>query len=219
MVAALCLMGPVAVLVAVLVAARAVGVAASVLPLVVPLAVLGMGVGLWWWFVHRRGWGGRELGFTRPVRSLWHLLWEVPLAVTTSAGAAAVVGPTFGLTPTQTEERGGQSSLAGLVDRPVLLVLGALALVVLGPLLEELIFRRVLLDWLRAHVPTLAAVLLSGVVFGLAHMVPVAICYVLPLGLWLGLLRVWHGSLWASLLAHVANNALVTGVTLGVLVS
>jgi membrane protease YdiL (CAAX protease family) len=48
-----------------------------------------------------------------------------------------------------------------------------------------------------------------GVVHGLDYAIPLA-C----VGLWLGRLRVVHGSLWAPMLGHALHNGLMVGVTL-----
>ncbi|MGO4956564.1 lysostaphin resistance A-like protein [Luteococcus sp. Sow4_B9] len=205
---------PVGVLVGGLLLARRFGVARQLLPFAMSVAVLVMAAGLYWLVHTRLRWGWRELGFTPARRSLWHLCWELPVMLLGSALFAATVGPWFGLAPTNDAERASGSSLEGLGDRPLLLAMTVLALVVLGPLMEEILFRRMLLDAIRARCGAWLAVLGSGVVFALVHVSPQVICYVLPLGFALGLLRVWHQTLWASLLAHCANNALVTAITL-----
>ncbi|WP_420175882.1 type II CAAX prenyl endopeptidase Rce1 family protein [Luteococcus sp. OSA5] len=205
---------PVGALIGGLLLARAFGVARQLLPFAVAAAVLVMTVGLYWVVRSRLRWGWRELGFTPAARSLWHLCWELPVMVLGSALFAATVGPLVGLAPTSDADRASGSSLNGLGDRPLLLAFTVLALVVIGPLVEEVLFRRFLLDAIRARCGTWLAVLGSGVVFALVHVSPQVICYVLPLGFALGLLRVWHQTLWASLLAHCANNALVTAITL-----
>lgn len=70
-------------------------------------------------------------------------------------------------------------------------------------------FRRVLLDWLVTRTGPVPAVLLAAVAFAVVHIAPVAMVYVVFLGLSTGLLRLWHGSLWAPLALHSVNNGLV----------
>jgi uncharacterized protein len=48
----------------------------------------------------------------------------------------------------------------------------------------------------------------SSVLFAAAHVEPAHAILVLPLGLWFGWLRRHTGSLWPSLVAHMANNGL-----------
>ncbi len=186
--------------------AKAAGWPGTAIPWVLPAAAVPGGIGLWWWLVRRRGWGRRELGFTRPTRSLWHLLWEAPLAIAGSALVAATLGSLLGIAPAS---QAASSVSHGGAGAPLAVSLLLAAAVVL-PAMEEISFRGLLFGWLAARTSTWAAVLLTGVTFGLVHVAPAIICYVLPLGIALTALRVWHGSLWASLLVHAANNTLVT---------
>lgn len=173
----------------------------------VPVAAAAAGISLTWW-VRRRGWGWADVGFTRPARSLWHLLWEIPAAILLSAMSAAIVGPLLGLSPAASRD-GSAFAL-----HPALAVATFLATVVVVPMVEEICFRRLLLGWLVRRLPVVVAVVVCGVVFGLCHVSPPLMCFVIPLGLAMTASRVWHRSLWASVLMHMANNALVTGLTL-----
>lgn len=103
-----------------------------------------------------------------------------------------------------------QQSVELLVNAPDLdatLALGVGA-VILAPLAEEALFRGFLFRNLRASMGLPRAALLSGVLFGLAHM---HLGFFLPLtalGVALALLYAWSGSLWVPILAHAAWNAL-----------
>ena len=88
-----------------------------------------------------------------------------------------------------------------------------------GPFLEELIFRRVLMGYFDTVMPGVLSVILSSVIFGLVHMSPPAILYTTFFGLGCALATRWHGTLWAGLIAHIANNALIQLTTLAVLLS
>lgn len=89
-----------------------------------------------------------------------------------------------------------------------------LGTVVLVPLIEEIAFRRVLMDWLDTRFPTRAAAVATTVIFTVMHFSPVMMVYVIFLGTSLILARLWFQSLWGSFLVHAANNALVTGIAL-----
>lgn len=83
----------------------------------------------------------------------------------------------------------------------------------LGPLVEELLFRGVLLSALLQRWGTAAAVLLSSLVFALAHLPGLgwqafALPDLLLLALALAWLRLRSGSIWPSVVAHGANNLL-----------
>lgn len=96
----------------------------------------------------------------------------------------------------------------------------ALAVISIGPLVEELLFRGILLtSLLRTTAGVIArsryvgAILLSGLLFGLVHLPDLgffwfAVPNLVFLGLALGWLRLQSGSLWPCVLAHALNNAL-----------
>ena len=176
---------------------------------IVPLGVAGMLAGTWWALIRRGGWGWGDLGFTRPSRSLWHLLWEIPLAWAASLALVVTVGPLLGVSPQAAETRG----LAQLPD-PWLMAGASLVIILVGPAVEEVLFRRVLLDWLRSKLPMAAAVLVSAVGFAAIHVIPSVMLYLFPLAVTMALLRIWHRTLWAPLALHSANNALATLVLL-----
>lgn len=81
-----------------------------------------------------------------------------------------------------------------------------LALAVLAPLVEELLFRGVLYGWLTYRWGSTLAWIASSLAFAAAHVELAHIILVLPLGLWFGWLRKRTDSLWPSLVAHAVNN-------------
>lgn len=166
------------------------------------LPVLGVGRFL--------GWGWAEWGFRRPRVSLWHLLWVVPLAIMSSLTVTGVVLTLTGAEPTG----GGAAEEAIEGGSASTIVLVAVAAIVIAPLVEEMLFRRLLLDWLRQRTSGVLAVLLCAVVFAVVHVLPAAMIYVGMVGLWMTVLRVWSGALWHSVLLHAANNTLATLVVL-----
>ena len=97
-------------------------------------------------------------------------------------------------------------------DDPIFVLQVFLSFVVVAPLVEELVFRGVLLRGLRARYGTAVAVFLSSLLFALVHIQPGAIIYAGIGGLILGLVSVWTGSTVASFALHASINA--TGVLL-----
>lgn len=75
-----------------------------------------------------------------------------------------------------------------------------------GPLIEEFLFRGLLLRRLLASVKAPTATVLSGLAFGLAHW-DTGICAPSAIGGVLGWLYVRTGSLWLCIVAHAATNA------------
>ena len=89
----------------------------------------------------------------------------------------------------------------------------ALLVVSLGPLVEELLFRGVLLASISRYVGSGWAVVITAALFACVHLPDLSfLWYALPnlalLGLVLGWLRVQSGSIWPAVLAHGANNLL-----------
>jgi sodium transport system permease protein len=88
-----------------------------------------------------------------------------------------------------------------------------IALVAVVPAIsEELVFRGVLLSGFRSRAPAWAAVILTGLLFGLFHLSPATGFRVLPTA-WMGMVLAWvviaSGSLPLAILLHFVNNALI----------
>lgn len=80
--------------------------------------------------------------------------------------------------------------------------------VVAVPLVEELVFRGVLLDALRERVGAVGAVLVTAGLFGLMHVEPSIVVATTLLGGVLGVLRLRSDSIWPPVALHAANNGL-----------
>lgn len=78
----------------------------------------------------------------------------------------------------------------------------------LAPFGEELLFRGILFTWLRKWGFVLA-VLLSSLVFGVAHGFNVVFPAAVVLGLLCAILYEKSGSIWPAVTAHAANNTLI----------
>ena len=105
---------------------------------------------------------------------------------------------------------GGSNPLLELVlgsHDPIALGLLALTAVVLAPLFEETIFRGALLPVLAARLGPLVGVLVSGLLFAMAHISVGELAPLTVLGIGLGLVRLRSGRLWPSVLMHGLWNA------------
>lgn len=169
---------------------------------------------LWFGLGVRGGWTIRDLGFRRPRHSLWHLLWWIPASIVLSGIGAMVLGSALGLSPSD----GTSSTRDALSLHWSIAPLAALATAVVIPLAEEIVFRRVLLDWLMTKMPTVLAVIITIIVFALVHVSPTAMAYLIFLSASLVLARLWFRSLWAPFLIHAANNGLITVAALAALI-
>ena len=105
---------------------------------------------------------------------------------------------------------GGSNPLLELVlgsRDPLALALLAFTAVVLAPLFEETIFRGALLPVLATRLGPLPGVLLSGLLFAMAHISVGELAPLTVLGIGLGLVRLRSGRLWPSVLMHGLWNA------------
>jgi len=105
---------------------------------------------------------------------------------------------------------GGSNPLLELVlgsHDPIALGLLALTAVVLAPLFEETIFRGALLPVLAVRLGPLVGVLVSGLLFAMAHISVGELAPLTVLGVGLGLVRLRSGRLWPSVLMHGLWNA------------
>jgi CAAX protease family protein len=83
-----------------------------------------------------------------------------------------------------------------------------IAVAVATPIIEELVFRGVILEGLRTRYPARTAVIVSAVLFGLMHGIPWAMVNAFLLGLFLGWLMVKTGSLQLCIVAHALYNGI-----------
>jgi len=144
-------------------------------------------------------WYWRPLG-TALRRALAQLLMVLPLVALVSWLLERLVG-----------DPGGSNPLLELVlnsANPVALLCFALTALVLAPLFEETLFRGVLLPVLAERWGGFPAVLISALVFAIAHLSLGELPPLFVLGLGLGWLRLQSGRLAASVLMHGLWNGL-----------
>lgn len=165
--------------------------AALALSVAVPTAALV-------YYLKRRGIG---LGFLPLGRRGWHLLWQVPLVILAAGVAAAIVGPLLGISPSD--------NTSAADGRGVMVVVSLACYLLLAPLAEEIVFRRLLMGYLDRSVPAFASVILSSLLFGVAHIAPPVIVYATFLGMGCALVTRFHNSLRAGFIVHLVNNVVV----------
>jgi membrane protease YdiL (CAAX protease family) len=161
-----------------------------------------------------------DLGFRWPTRRMFHLLWQIPAAIV--AGTTLQVLFLAALAPlgVDTSKAGatGSGPLADLpgID-PALGVVVFLSVAVFTPIWEEVLFRGAFLSGLSRRFRPWVAVVLSALIFTLVHGILINFAGLFTLGIALALLRRFHQNLWASVLLHAAQNALVFLVVLTLL--
>lgn len=138
---------------------------ALALSVVVPTAALVL-------YLKRRGIG---LGFLPLGRRGWHLVWQVPLTIFMAGAAAAIVGPLLGISPSE--------STSSADGRGAMVIISLACYLILAPLIEEIVFRRLLMGYLDRSFPAFVSVTLSSLLFGAAHIAPPVIVYATFLGM------------------------------------
>lgn len=85
---------------------------------------------------------------------------------------------------------------------------GIIAIAVLGPITEELVFRGVICGTLlRNGAGVWTSILVSAFIFGLIHINPAQVPFAMAIGVILAILYYKTGSLIPSILLHIANNS------------
>jgi uncharacterized protein len=87
------------------------------------------------------------------------------------------------------------------------LVVLLLGIGIIGPVIEEIIFRGLIYNELRRNISTVAALLIQAFLFGVYHMNLTQGIYAFALGIILGLVCTWTRSLWSSILIHMVFNS------------
>ncbi len=89
-----------------------------------------------------------------------------------------------------------------------------ITIVFLAPLLEELLFRGIILKGFLNHMSPRSSIFWSALLFGLVHMIPAQAASAFVAGLLIGWLYYRTRSLWACIFVHFMNNLLSYGLFL-----
>lgn len=83
-----------------------------------------------------------------------------------------------------------------------------LMLAILAPVLEEILFRGILLEAVREKYSSGRAIVVSALMFGVIHIIPQQVVNAFVIGLILGFIYVRTDSLWPVIIIHALNNAM-----------
>ena len=83
-----------------------------------------------------------------------------------------------------------------------------LMLAVLAPVMEEVLFRGILLEAVREKYSSGRAIVVSALMFGVIHIIPQQVVNAFVIGLILGFIYVRTDSLWPVIIIHALNNAM-----------
>jgi len=87
------------------------------------------------------------------------------------------------------------------------LIVDLLVVAVLAPVLEEIIFRGIVLKRLSKITRRNTAVFLQALIFGIIHLNLLQGVYAFFLAIFIGYIYIWFDSVWYAVLIHVAYNA------------
>jgi hypothetical protein len=86
---------------------------------------------------------------------------------------------------------------------------------IIAPIVEELLFRGLLYQWLRGRAGIAVAVIASAALFSVVHFIPLLMPALFAVGVILALAFEWSKSLWVTITLHFMQNALgITGIFL-----
>ena len=98
-----------------------------------------------------------------------------------------------------------QQPIDGLIGNNIILELVSIAL--FAPVLEEIIYRSIIQKHLIKIMKLPVALVLQALIFALVHFSFVQGTYAFILGIIVGLVYIWSGSIWSAIIVHVAFNA------------
>ena len=167
---------------------------------------------LLWVVLRARNWSKEDLGLLPLGSKGWHLLWEIPLMFVVSMFIAVLVRLLVPMedAPSDTDAIASSASFW--------IVLALIIAVVVGPFVEEIIFRRLFMGWLDHKTGRVVSTALTCVIFALFHFYPATIIWVGVMGLFSALAVRWHNSVWAGYIVHLANNAVASLVLVSALI-
>jgi hypothetical protein len=150
-----------------------------------------------------------RLGLLRPRFGLRHTAVLVVGTLALSHALDALLAQT-GLYE-RSELAGFARSMQGA--RGLSLAVALFAIGLLPAVAEELLCRGVLQRSLVPRVGPLVGIALASGAFGALHVEPVHAGFATLLGVYLGVVGHWSGSVWTPIACHAVNNALATGMS------
>ena len=186
------------------------------------LGIIGYGPSLWWCRFASRRWGtgnlGVDIGLTPRLADLgWGpVVWLGAIAAQVAVGAVVVAlgVPLVGNTEGIDEIRADRTYVVSLV----------ITAVIAAPIVEEMVFRGVVMRGLRSRMPLVAVIVLQGLLFGVAHVDPVRgsgniglVLVLAGVGVAFGVAVALLGRIGPSIVAHaIFNGAVLLLVLTGV---
>ncbi len=188
----------------------------AVLPVVLGGVTVAAMLALYVHLIRRNSLRAWDLGFRRLTPRMFHLFWQIPVAILAGAFFQLLVLGLLAWAGLDLGSAGARDDpLDDIATLPTPLVLVCVLIIaVLTPLWEEVLFRGAFLEGLSRRFRPVIAIVLSALLFAAVHVVPLTFAYLFALGVALALLRRFHRNIWAPILLHAANNAFVILIVL-----
>jgi uncharacterized protein len=183
------------------------------------LILIGYGPSVVWCFFASRRWGTGKLGHDIGLRPRWVDFGWGPLTWLGAIGTQiAVAGIVMGFDIPLSNNTDGVSEIDA--DRTYVISL-VIAAVIAAPIVEEMVFRGVVLRSLRSRLPVIAAIVIQGVLFGAAHIDPVRgagniglVMVLSGVGIAFGVAATMLRRIGPTILAHAIFNSFVLIIVL-----
>lgn len=158
------------------------------------------------WLARRARTSREEVGLQR-LPTWLDLLWAPAGAVVYLIVAALVMWLATAALPFIDFNQVQDTGFNG-ISRQYEYLLAFVALVIVAPVAEEVIFRGYLFGKLNKHLPLWASILITSLIFAIVHFAWNVGVDVFILSIVLCLLRVISGSLWPSIFLHMLKNGI-----------
>lgn len=163
---------------------------------------IAMAITIWLFGLKRRGYTLAEIGM-KPVSARW---------VAASVGIFIVLRIVVTLIALLLAQIGITSMQAQAIAPAGYTLASAIATTLLAglviPIVEEIFFRGVVYRWLRDKWGVAVSIVVSGLIFGIAHLEPATVIPVIVMGFVLAWTYEKSNSLWPPILIHMLNNLL-----------
>ncbi|WP_177199520.1 CPBP family intramembrane glutamic endopeptidase [Clostridium frigidicarnis] len=95
------------------------------------------------------------------------------------------------------------------LGKPINCPMGILSMVILIPIFEETLFRGLIFRELRNNINIIVGLIIQALIFSAFYDIFMQMRYSFVIGLILGIIYYWNGSIWASIIPHAVYNGCV----------
>jgi len=123
---------------------------------------------------------------------------------------AGLIAATFGIEPPSASiNASGKTQTVELIESMGGFWATFVLTVIFAPIIEEILFRGILFPAIKYRYGIIAGILVSGVLFGLAHLNPLQILVIIPMGIYLAIMYQRTKSIYPGIILHATWNLMV----------